>query len=196
MSSTLLPAERNRKLLHIGSGAIALGYYLTSRETALAVLALMAAPMLAAEAVRLTTSRGAQIYNRYFGSMTRPAESRTLTGASYLLAGAILTVMLFPSIIAIPALLFMSWGDSAAALVGQKYGRLHWVRGKTVEGSLACLAVCLLIVAPTGLTVQVKIAGAVAATVAELAPWGLLNDNLAIPLLSGGIMLSMLSSGL
>ena len=196
MSHMLLPAERNRKLIHIGSGAIALGYALTSRDTTLAVLAILLALMILAEAARLGTPWGARTYNRFFGLMTRPEESRTLTGASFLLAGAVLTVVVFPAVIAIPALLFMSWGDAAAALVGQKYGRRKWAQGKTVEGSLACLVVCLLIVVPFELSLAVKFSGAVAATIAELLPWGFLNDNLAVPLFSGGVMLSMMVTGL
>ncbi|MCH7575096.1 MAG: hypothetical protein IIA59_08225 [Candidatus Marinimicrobia bacterium] len=196
MSHVLLPAERNRKLIHIGSGAIALGYALTSRGTTLAVLAILLALMILAEAARLVTPWGARTYNRFFGLMTRPEESRALTGASFLLAGAVLTVVVFPAVIAIPALLFMSWGDAAAALVGQKYGRLKWAQGKTVEGSLACLVVCLLIVVPFELSLAVKLSGAVAATIAELLPWGFLNDNLAVPLFSGGVMLTMMATGL
>ncbi|MCH8328532.1 MAG: hypothetical protein IID15_08445 [Candidatus Marinimicrobia bacterium] len=148
MTNRLLLSEFSRKILHIGSGAIALGYAMTSRDTTLAVLAVLLTIIFLAEAARLRTRWGEQTYNRFFGLMTRPEESRTLTGATYLLVGAALTVMLFPIAVALPALLFMSWGDAAAALIGQKYGRLKWAKNKTVEGSLACLVVCLLIVVP------------------------------------------------
>ncbi|MCH8328365.1 MAG: hypothetical protein IID15_07580, partial [Candidatus Marinimicrobia bacterium] len=56
--------------------------------------------------------------------------------------------------------------------------------------------VCLLIGRPFELPMAVKLAGALAATIAEALLWGFLNDNLAVPLFSGGVMLSMMATGL
>ena len=46
-----------------------------------------------------------------------------------------LVVLTFESRICIPALLIMSFSDSAAAIIGKKYGKTK-IFNKTLEGSL------------------------------------------------------------
>ena len=196
MSRRVPPTEIKRKLLHISSGFLVLIFWLTGREAAIFILAAATLGSFSVEGLRLNTAWGATLYRRWFGAMTRSSESHSLTGATHMLVGALLTVALFPLAIAIPALLFLSWGDAAAALVGQKYGTVRIMGSKTVQGSLACLAVCLIITVPFSLSIGVKISGAAAATLAELIPWGVINDNLAIPMISGAVMLSFLATGL
>ncbi len=196
MSQALPPEELNRKLIHIASGGVmALGLWLAGREATLMTLGILTPLMLGVELLRINNRRAAALYNRYFGHMTRPSEARSLTGATYLLAGALLAVILFPPVVAIVAILFMSWGDAAAALIGIRYGRIR-LGHKSLEGSLACFVVCLLIAVPADLPLATKMIGAGSATIAELLPWGGLNDNLVIPLVAGGVMLISMSSGL
>lgn len=195
MTQRMPPEELNRKLIHLGTGIIAPGYWLAGREITLVVLGILTLLILAAELLRLSNSRAAALYERYFGNMTRRSEARHLTGATYLLAGALLSVALFPPVVTVLVILFMSWGDTVAALVGLRWGRIRLGR-KSLEGSLACFIVCLLITLPADLTISTKVAGAAAATLAELVPWGVLDDNLVIPIFSGGVMLYMMSSGL
>ncbi len=94
------------------------------------------------------------------------------------------------------SLVFLSVGDSAAALMGRKFGRTPLVSGRTLEGSLSALLSCLLVsiplmhlsaaqgwkLSPTGL-----LAGALAATLAELFEVPL-DDNLRIPVFAGLVM--------
>ena len=47
-----------------------------------------------------------------------------MTGATWVLIGSTLTVFLFNKDIAVLSLLFMSIGDTVAALVGQKYVKI------------------------------------------------------------------------
>lgn len=195
MKSRLTTGDRNRKLLHLLSGIIAPAYWLAGREISLLVLGILTVFMLIAEIVRAKSARGAALYQRYYGAMTRPKEAHRLTGATYLVAAAWLTIMIFPPAVAIPAILFMSWADPVAAVVGQRYGKIS-IGSKTLEGSAACLVVCLLITIPADLPLTAKLAGALSATLAELAPWGVLDDNLAVPLVSGGTMLLLMSTGL
>ncbi len=195
MSPRIPPEELYRKLIHLGTGSIALGYWLAGREITLIVLGVLTLLILVAELLRLSNSRAAALYGRYLGIMTRPSEAHRLTGATYLLAGALLAVALFPPVVAVLAILFMTWGDAMAALVGLRWGRIRLGR-KSLEGSLACFIVCLLITLPADLSLTTKLAGATAATLAELVPWGVLDDNLVIPLISGGVMLFTMASGL
>ena len=97
----------------------------------------------------------------------------------------------FSKPIVVAALLFLILGDPAAALVGRTLGRVY-IFGKTMEGSLACLAVCLVLgilvqEITQGLTFKAVLAGAITATVFELLPIPL-DDNFRIPLSAGFAM--------
>ncbi len=184
--------EAQRKLVHYSSSTIPLGYWLVGKEWAVIILSLLSIFMLVAETTRLRTDWGRRWYNKYFGTMTRTSEQSQFTGATFVVIGALMAAYLYEKEVAILAMLFLSFGDPSAGFIGLKYGRIKIGR-KTVEGSLACLAICLLLTPVTGLPLSVGIAGAVTATIAELIPWRLLNDNIAIPLFSGGVMAYLLA---
>jgi glycerol-3-phosphate acyltransferase PlsY len=98
------------------------------------------------------------------------------------------SALAFPRGIAVLAVLFLTLGDPAAAVFGIWKGRTRF-RGKSVEGDLACLVICLVIAVivtwmlPDPLLV-VGIAGAVFASLFQALPVPL-NDNLTIPVGSG-----------
>ncbi len=106
------------------------------------------------------------------------------------LVACFLSILLFAPQISLAAILFLVFGDPFAKLFGLQWGRTRLL-GKTVEGSLACLAVCLVaclfIAEAVAINAWVLLLGAVVATLAELAPLGL-NDNLVMPLASGLVM--------
>jgi dolichol kinase len=187
--------ERKRKLIHLGSSVIPVGYWIAGRETAIVTLFVMTVVMLLVELSRMKTVWGRRLYQRFFGSVTRPSEAHRPTGGTYVFLGYLLTAILFPPVVALPAMFFMSIGDTAAAVVGQRFGRIP-IGGKTLEGTLACFFVCLLIAIPTELTLLVTVAGPAAAAVAELIPWPYLNDNIAIPVFSAGAMTLLMTAGL
>ena len=86
-----------------------------------------------------------------------------------------------------------------ATVIGEKFGR-RIVFNKSLEGSLACLVLCLVIGIvmsriSSAMVLPVAIVGAVSATVVELLPIPI-DDNLTIPLFSAGMMtLAMLYFG-
>jgi dolichol kinase len=151
--------------------------------------------LLSAEVLRTSTAWGRRYYQRIFGALTRSSEAERFTGASFVFLGALSAVVLFPATVAILAMLFMSLGDTAAALVGIRYGRLR-IGNKTLEGTAACFVVCLATALAGGLPGSVALAGAATATIAELIPWGIINDNVAIPLFAGGVMTLMMTTPL
>lgn len=130
----------------------------------------------------------AKVFRKFFNPMMRSHElDGKLTGASYLLIGSFITVMLFPKPIAVLALLFATFGDTFAALYGQRFGKIK-IWNKTLEGSIAGLLVCLLLAwfIPDVPNI-VKYSGAFAAMFIELIPIRI-DDNLRIPLFSGLVM--------
>ena len=119
--------------------------------------------------------------------MIRPREKSNFTGATYILASSILSILIFDKLIAILAIAFIVIGDPAGAIVGRIWGRIRF-RNKTLEGSasffVACCIVALLV---SGVPWWVKIAGAFIATIVE-AFTIYIDDNLTVPLISGGLM--------
>ncbi|OQX51655.1 MAG: hypothetical protein B5M53_10745 [Candidatus Cloacimonas sp. 4484_209] len=72
--------------------------------------------------------------------------------------------------------------------MGTKFGRLVLFREKTLEGSLSCFLICILVsLFIRDLPPVVTIAGAVGASLVELFPFGV-DDNLMLPLISGLLM--------
>ncbi len=142
---------------------------------------------------KLFTLTYGSLFNRILREKERQ-EKFHLSGASYVIAAALMVTAIFPKIIAMTALSIMLIGDTSAALVGRKFGR-HKINGgtKSIEGSIAfwlsSAAVLLffylayhqpLPFLPCGLI------GITVATFAEIYRNRLhLDDNFSIPLATG-----------
>lgn len=184
--------EIRRKLIHLGSAACPIAYWLTNRAVMLYVLVPLAAIAIVGETLRHTRPGFRRFIDGWLGRVLRQAEAHTLTGATYVVFAALLAILLFDEPIAIAVLLFLSVSDALASLVGIRFGRIR-LGGKSLEGSLAFLVSAIgiaLLVLPT--RPLVAIAGAATATVTEALPLELagrrLDDNLTIPLAAGTAM--------
>lgn len=188
----LFASELKRKSIHLSSISIPLAYYFTPDswhkgwERGLLALVIVS---LAIEVFRLNHPRTRHVFRHFFGELLRNHEEASLLGSTYLLIACLLTIHLFPKEVAVLALLFLIVGDTVAAIVGKSIGRIRFF-GKTLEGSLACFAVCygLTLITPgPNLPFPVGLVGAVVATVFELLPIPL-DDNFRIPLSAGFAM--------
>jgi dolichol kinase len=66
-----------------------------------------------------------------------------------------------------------------------RWGRTTLLPGKTLEGTLACLACCSIIgIAVPGVPFVAGTVGAVTATIVELLGFGMVDDNFGIPIVS------------
>ncbi len=129
-----------------------------------------------------------------YGLFLKSREQRTLSGAFYFLAGALISTAVFERQIAAASVLFLTWADPAASLAGRSLGKTHLWNGKTLEGSLACLGTCSLVAVAfyfSGSMTQswVLAAGAAGTTILEALPWPL-DDNLTLPIGSAALMLA------
>ena len=187
----LLKSELKRKAIHLSSLAIPIAYYFSPRawgpiwERALLASVIVS---LAIEVFRLHNPRIRNAFRHFFGELLRNHEEASLLGSTYLLIAMLLTLHLFPKPIAVLALAFLVLGDTVAAIVGKSIGRRYLIGGKTLEGSLACFAMCysLTLLMP-GVPYYVGLVGAITATVFELLPIPL-DDNFRIPLSAGFAM--------
>lgn len=186
----LLASELKRKAIHLASLLIPVGYYVSpdawQREWERALMASVILS-LAIEVFRLNHPRTRNAFKHFFGELLRNHEDVSLLGSTYLLIACLLSIHLFPKPVAVLALSFLILGDTMAAIVGKSFGRVR-LFGKTLEGSIACLAVCygLTLLLPE-VPFRVAVVGAVVATVFELLPIPL-DDNFRIPLSAGFAM--------
>lgn len=210
----LTKEEVNRKLLHILSGTlIPAGIFYIPKIPGIAswvpgaILGVLTALFAGAEMLRRRLPGFQRVVIFFAGSMMRPEEDRAVTGATYIFASAFLCTVLFagqPHISFMVLSMFII-GDAAAALVGLSIGRIR-IGAKSLEGSLACLATCLVLLlfayphvpglldAWEGtIPIPVIVGGALSTTVLELFPISVgprikINDNLTVPVVTGLVM--------
>ncbi len=180
--------EIRRKMVHLATLIIPIGYGLTSKETALAVLLPLFLCLLLVDLLRHIHPAVASLFQKYFfGRVLREGEKATLMGSTYFLFSSILTILLFPKLISIVSLLILILSDTAAALVGKGIGRIPIFK-KTLEGAMAFFFSSLLIVwVYPNLDRFSGSLAALGATVIEILPIPL-DDNLTIPLVAGTLM--------
>jgi len=153
---------------------------------------------LVVDFLRLRINPVKSIFIIMFGSLLRRKEFTSLTGGSYLMLASLVCMLIFGSSssgrgVFIAAISFLVLGDTVAAVVGLSVGRVKFF-GKTLEGTLSGLAVCVgtawvvSILPGLDLPLGIGILGAVSASVVEALPIDV-NDNVVIPLLSGAIMM-------
>ena len=156
-----------------------------------AVLLVFLAVMIPIEYARFSRpSVNRWLFDRFRAFTKEKERTRASSTTLYLLA-CLLVVLLFNKGVAIAAMLCLVFGDPVAEMVGTRWGRTPLL-GKSLEGTLAGLAACLVATAPLtpaslGLSFAVVLCGAVAATLFELLPLPV-DDNFSIPLGAGAAM--------
>lgn len=190
-----------RRVLHlIGRSAFPILALFITRDILFILLGAVTALFVAWEIVRFISPSVNQWIASHLRLILKRNERFQLTGTTYLLFASLVVFFFFEKYVAVTSLLFLSIGDFMAATIGQKYGR-HRLFKKSLEGSLACLASCLLIGMVTtrlsaGIPFSVALAGAFSATVVEFLPIPF-DDNFTVPLFSAGVMtLTALALGL
>lgn len=181
-----------RKIIHILSSVVPLSYLwlVKDKDTMLLILVALSITALVVEFLRNQTNFFSKYFNILFDFMLREKESNgKWTGATWLLLGWTITVAMFEMPIAVSALLFLSIGDSFAALAGKIYPKGK-IGDKTFSGTIVGLVFCLIAVTTINQTLLpvVILFGAIAAMGIELIP-SKINDNLTIPVFSGLVMM-------
>ena len=182
-----------RKFLHLFTGFAMLSlYYLIGRRAALICFGLIILVVFTVDMTRLKVVSFKRFIQGVFGSLIRENEANKLTGAGPYVLGVGLTLFFYQIGIATAAILFLVLGDVMAAIVGERYGRTKIAGAKSLEGTIAFVLTAVLSGVLLNMTViqlpfSLLLAGAIVAAVVELLPLPL-NDNLAIPIVSGGVM--------
>ena len=183
----LIENEYKRKGIHLLALSIPIGYFFVSQRVALSILIPITLSSIIFDFVRILNLPGHRILDYLFGPMLRSHEEIDLTGGSYILFASTLSIFLFAKPVALAAIGFIILGDIFSALVGRKYGKISF-GDKTLEGSLGFFVACLLVtVTVPDLALWVGVIGGLVAALTEALDLPV-DDNLAVPLVSGLIM--------
>ncbi|MCB0722019.1 MAG: dolichol kinase [Ignavibacteriae bacterium] len=193
-------SELKRKFIHISSSWIAFAYIFLSKELMIIILAGLFLGSLLSDIARYYSKWFNDFYMKVVGPVLRSHEvklkSITLTGATYLMFSALLSVVIFPKEVAISAIFLMTIGDAVAAVIGKSFGRLKFYT-KTFEGGLAFFiaGVIIVLLAPK-LSNNVNeyyigIAAVFVTTIIEMLPLKL-DDNITVPIVFGLSYLSFI----
>ena len=185
--------EYKRKLIHVFNLIIPLSYLYVFPEKwqMIKVLTSLMVLFIFTDIFRHKIGWLRFLFKSFLNSMLRSHEmDGKLTGATWVMIGAVITITLFSKPVAIIALIFMSLGDATAGLIGKRFGK-HKIGDKTWEGFFGGLIVCIIIALNfTSLPLVVSLIGAITAMIMELIPIPL-DDNFTIPLGSGAIMMML-----
>ncbi len=181
-----------RKLIHIFSLVIPLTYFFVIKDKNLMATVLIILTLIS---LLIEYSRQNQesyikfFFQKYLRPILRKNEvGGHWTGATWMLIGFTSSVIIFDFEVAVLALLFLSLGDSVAAIVGSALP-IGKVWNKSIFGSFSGFLVCVFcgLAINNSLSSQVIIFGAISGMVIELIP-AKINDNLSIPIFSGFVM--------
>ncbi len=191
-------SEIFRKLFHLSSLWIPILYLYVTNKMMLTILLSLTTIALLIEFSRNISSELNDLINNSIGNIMRIQERKSLSGATYLLISASLSVALFSKEVAILALSILMISDSCAALVGRRFGKIH-IFDKTLEGSVSffisgvVVYYFLMIVCDFALPLNISLLAIFSATITELFVKKLfsLDDNFTIPLSIGLVFMLM-----
>lgn len=214
-----------RKLFHLLGLIIPVGYFFNwldpispwvFRETTRALIFWITGSItiffLIIEFLRFRFAFWQNLFVKVAGPMLKGKELNKMHGSVPYILALCIVVGFFPRDIAILSVLFLTFGDPAAALVGGKFGTIRFYNGKSLQGTLggiggAFLAgvIFLVLVSASGVASDYVLwdnqgiclenwlmlfVGAVAALLIEFVSHeGLLDDNLTIPVGASLIMI-------
>jgi dolichol kinase len=180
-----LRGEIGRKAFHMLSLVYLAAFHLIGYPRVIVPLVVWLVFVTVVETGRLASPRINRALTWFFRGMMRETEQRAYSGIFHTTAGCLGAMLIAgrqPRVVT-AALLCLALGDAAAALAGKAWGRRRLPgSAKSIEGSCACLLVCLGVCLAAGLGLMPAVAAAFAATLVELLPTTrFFNDNLWMP---------------
>ena len=194
-----LRGEIVRKLIHLGSLSIPVVYYFIPRTLALELIVPVTVAFVLVDLARYDVPFVSGLFYRFFGFMLRKHEvdgqRHALNGASYLLISAVICISIFPKLIMVGSFTVLILADAASAVFGKRFGR-HKIfpqrrLPKSYEGSLAFIiagVLAVLLTPKVNYSLAEYVIGAASvgvASFAEVLSYGIVDDNLAIPISFG-----------
>ncbi len=181
--------EIKRKSLHFLTIFYPIMYNLVSYESAVIISASLLIMDLIFETIRLLYPAVNRILLKIFEGTYREKEKENVSTLIWTLSGAFLTIFLFPDNkkIVTLSLLFLTFGDSVAAIIGVMFGKIRLgSRGKSLEGSLAFFLIgvlCSAFFVKIEYAILISFIGAAI----EFLPMPV-DDNFVLPIFTAGLL--------
>ncbi len=186
--------ELIRKAIHLCSLIIPISYFIFN--PAVIITALFAA-FLFSSAIDLIRLYGNYAVRKFMGVaigfMIRPREKKSFSGATTIVFAGLLVYLFYDLPIAAAAMVIIIVGDTAAAIIGRIVGKIRFDNKKSLEGTLAFIMFSLLgMLLIPGLDFQLGLVGVLLGALFEILPIPV-DDNISVPIISGGAMQMMLA---
>lgn len=176
-----LKNEIQRKLIHFGSGIIPILVLFYGREFILPILSVITILFVLVDIFKSKINWMKKIYTNLFKTIVRKNEFENLTGATWVLIGNLIVLIIFPENIAIFSMFILCISDSFAAIIGKYSGQTR-LMSKSLQGSIAFFISGLLVsIFFSSITLPFRFFAVISATVIELIP-SRINDNISIPI--------------
>lgn len=182
--------EIKRKILHLSSIVLPILYYRVNRITIIVILLFFFLTSVIIDISRYIVNKVQVLTKGVFNNIMREEEKENfrLTGATYMMIGMLFTALLFDKPIAITSWLILIIADSAAALLGKKFGK-KTVFKKSLLGSIVFFFSSLIIVYISSYVFNFSISFLymiicclITAIFEFFGDYLRINDNLSIPL--------------
>lgn len=139
--------EIYRKLIHLSSIWIPAMLLIKGKQVTLMVTFILLIVMGIFETLRHKKGMVGNIVEKFSIIFRKSELAGTITGASYFLLACFLVTLFFPIFIAVMSLLVLIISDTAAAIIGKKWGKVKF-NNKTLEGSsaffISAVIICIL----------------------------------------------------
>lgn len=194
-NSTPLKGEIMRKSIHYTSALIPVIYYYINKNTALIILSLILITMLIIEYVKYKNDSFYNFYMKYFKFMLREHEYDKrvfrINGATWVILSCIICILLFPKLIAIMGMLFLSLADSTSGILGRLFGKKMYAPNRSYIGTFVFFISGLIVIAITpkyvySINEYLICTAAVVITTAAEAFNLHIDDNFTIPVVGSG----------
>ena len=133
------PMNRARMIMHVGmgTGATALTVLLPSRAWLVALPLVVGVAAWTAEFMRVRSARVNELMMKLFGSVAHDHERTRVNSSTWFVTGLLLIAVAFPRAACTAAVMSLAVGDTAASLVGRRWGRTRLRSGRSLEGTAA-----------------------------------------------------------
>ncbi|MCA9539021.1 MAG: hypothetical protein KC620_09030 [Myxococcales bacterium] len=193
---SLRPTNYARNVFHVGMGlgCLALAEFILTPPQMVLVASIAALFAWSMEIGRRLWPRITDQFMRVLGRFAHPHEWHRVNSSTWYITGLLGLALTGDPLLCGVGVAVLTFADPMAAVVGRRYGRVKLVNGRSLEGSLAFLAVgfaavfALVIGLHAGsvsTAALVALGAALPATVAELFSRRI-DDNLSIPWTAAG----------
>ena len=146
------------------------------------------------EYARLKSKGLNNIAIKMMGPVMRSHEVTKISGTPFYVGSVLLSVIIFPKLIAILSILYLAFGDPISSIFGILWGNRgpRFGNGKSLIGTAAGMGICCVITfvtmllndIPPGPASLISLAGGFAGGGAEMIPLEI-DDNFSIPIVNG-----------